>query len=92
MLQEGRQFKGPREHRPELVSSSLVSKDAMMMKALGFDCELGVCYSCFNQEVTSLFVYTADESDVDASDNDAFSDGEAENIQPNRQGTVHVQC
>jgi hypothetical protein len=68
---EGRQFKGPREHRPELVSSSLVSKDAMMMKALGFD---------------------SDESDVDASDNDAFSDGEAENIQPNRQGTVHVQC
>jgi kinesin family protein C2/C3 len=63
---EGRQFKGPREHRPELVSSSLVSKDAMMMKALGFD---------------------SDESDVDASDNDAFSDGEAENIQPNRQDT-----
>ena len=45
VLQDEQQFKGPREHHPELVSSSLVSKDVMMKKALGFDCKLGVYYS-----------------------------------------------
>lgn len=35
-------FKKPREHRPELASSSLVSKDALLKAELGFECKLRV--------------------------------------------------